>query len=88
MNIDTLLEKWDSAKKEKSVLEKDCERYKDAIERYMNKKDKDTVHGNYYTVTRRSNTRRQISKKNMPVDIWDKYANRVTYMSYHLKNNK
>lgn len=85
MNIDTLLEKWDSAKKEKSVLEKDCERYKDAIERYMNKKDKDIISGENFIVSRRTNTRQQISKQNVPPEIWERYCTRYTYKSYHLK---
>tara|TARA_Y100000389_G_scaffold121621_1_gene119037 strand:- start:655 stop:918 length:264 start_codon:yes stop_codon:yes gene_type:complete len=85
MNIDTLLEKWDSAKKEKSVLEKDCERYKDAIERYMNKKDKDIISGENFIVSRRTNTRQQLSKQNVPPEIWERYCTRYTYKSYHLK---
>ena len=85
MNIDTLLEKWDYAKKEKSVLEKDCERYKDAIERYMNKKDKDIISGENFIVSRRTNTRQQLSKQNVPPEIWERYCTRYTYKSYHLK---
>jgi hypothetical protein len=85
MNIDTLLEKWDSAKKEKSMLEKDCERYKDAIERYMNKKDKDIISGENFIVSRRTNTRQQLSKQNVPPEIWERYCTRYTYKSYHLK---
>lgn len=85
MNIDTLLEKWDFAKKEKSVLEKDCERYKDAIERYMNKKDKDIISGENFIVSRRTNTRHQLSKQNVPPEIWERYCTRYMYKSYHLK---
>lgn len=85
MNIDTLLEKWDSAKKEKSMLEKDCERYKDAIERYMNKKDKDIISGENFIVSRRTNTRQQLSKQNVPPELWERYCTRYTYKSYHLK---
>ena len=85
MNIDTLLEKWDFAKKEKSEKEKECERYKDAIERYMSKKDKNTINGQNFIVSKRSNTRQQLSKQNVPVDIWDRYSTRYTYTSFHLK---
>ena len=85
MDIDTILEKWDSAKKEKSKLEKECEMYKKAVERYMNKKEKNIVLGKIYKITRRSNTRQQLSKQNVPKEIWDRYSNRFTYFSYHLK---
>lgn len=85
MNIDSLLEKWDFAKKKKALLEKDCERYKDAIERYMNKKDKDIISGENFIVSRRTNTRQQLSKHNVPPEIWKRYCTRYMYKSYHLK---
>lgn len=85
MNIDTILEKWDHAKKQKVLYDKECDRYKDAVERYMNKKEKDMVDGDDFSVTRRSNTRQILSKENTPIEIWDRYAKRFTYMSYHLK---
>lgn len=88
MDIDTILEKWDDAKKRKVSIEKECDMYKDAVERYLNKKDKNTLSGKYYSVSRRSNTRQQLSKQSVPLEIWEKYATRVTYMSYYLKENK
>lgn len=88
MNIDTILKKWDEAKQNKIKYEKECELYKDAVQRYMDKKNKNTIDGTYYTVSRRSNTRQQLSKQNVPIDIWDRYATRFTYMSYHFKETK
>jgi hypothetical protein len=85
MNIDTILDKWDNAKKQKAIYDKECDLYKDAVERYMNKKDKNIVDGDKFSVTRRSNTRQILSKENTPVEIWNRYAKRFTYMSYHLK---
>ena len=87
MDIDTILQKWDHAKKQNSLFEKECEKYKDAVERYMKKKDISTITGKYYTVSKRSNTRQQLSKKSVPLDIWDQYATRITYNSYYLKEN-
>ena len=40
MNIDSVLKKWDDAKKRKAESEKECEMYKEAVERYMKKKKK------------------------------------------------
>jgi len=85
MDIDTILEKWNNAKEQKIFYEKECEKYKGAVERYMDRKEKHSINSKYYTVTRRSNTRHQISKQSVPIDIWDKYANRFTYNSYHMK---
>lgn len=85
MDIDTILEKWELSKQRKADAEKECEKYKEAVERYMNRKGKDSVSSKYYTVTRRTNTRQQLSKQRVPPDIWEMYANRFTYTSYHLK---
>ena len=85
MNIDTVLEKWNEAKKQKNIAEKKCNEYKDAVERFMNRKNLKVLDGQYFAVNRRSNTRLQLSKKNIPSDLFNRYANRVTYTSYHLK---
>ena len=87
MDIDTILQKWDHAKKEKAFYDTECDKYKDAVERYMNKKDKNLVEGGTYSVTRRFNTRQILSKADTPVEIWDRYSKRFSYMSYHLKRS-
>jgi virulence-associated protein VapD len=88
MDIDTILQKWDYSKKQKAFYEKECDTYKDAIERYMNRKDKNDIQGSVYFISRRSNTRHILSKADTPKEIWDRYSKRFTYMSYHLKTNK
>jgi hypothetical protein len=88
MDINTILQKWDHAKKQKALYDKECDKYKDAVERYMDKKDKDSINSDYYTVSRRSNTRQILSKDNTPPEIWNRYATRFTYKSYYLKNRK
>ena len=88
MDIDSVLQKWDYSKKQKALYDKECDRYKDAVERYMNKKDKDVINGDSFTVTRRSNTRQILSKDNTPPEIWNRYATRFTYNSYYLKEHK
>ena len=85
MDINTILQKWDHAKKQKVFYDKECDRYKNAVERYMDKKDKDYVNAVEYSVSRRSNTRQILSKADTPTEIWDRYARVFTYMSYHIK---
>jgi hypothetical protein len=84
MDIDTILEKWNHAKKQNLLYEKECDKYKDAIERYMKRKNISTINGKYYNVSKRSNTRQQLSKQSVPQDIWDLYATKITYNSYYL----
>jgi len=88
MDLDTILQKWNHAKEQKAKYEKECSDYKGAVERYLNRKRLDKVDGEYFTVIRRSNTRMQLSKESVPVDIWNRYANRITYKSYYLKRRK
>lgn len=88
MDLDTILQKWNDAKKQKNLYEKECEEYKGAVERYMNKKGKNIIQGKNYIVSRRSNTRENLSKQNVPPEIWNQYSTRFSYMSYHIENRK
>ena len=85
-NIDDVLEKWDESKKKLSFYEKETEKYREAVERYMNKKNINTLKGTVFNVTRRSNTRETMSKKDVSDEIWNRYCNKFTYYSYHLKS--
>lgn len=88
MNIDTVLEEWNNSKEKKSYYEKECEKYKEAVERYMNNKQISKITGKQYVVNRRNNTRTTLSKKDIPNDIWTKYSTRVNYNSYYISRKK
>ena len=88
MDINNVLKKWKEAKQRKTNAEKECDMYKEAIERYMEKKDKNKIQGTTYTVQRRFNTREQLTRASVPVEIWSKYSNKFSYMSYYLTKNK
>jgi hypothetical protein len=88
MNIDSVLKKWDEAKKRKAESEKECEMYKEAVERYMKKKEKNKIEGTYYTVQKRSITRENLTKAMIPAEIWSRYSSSFSYMSYYLTKNK
>ena len=85
-SIDDVIEQWEDSKKKVSYYEKQCDKYRDAIERHMNKKEVATLKSSKYTVTRRSDSREILPKQSIPVDIWSKYAKKITYYSYHIKN--
>jgi len=84
-NIDEILEKWVESKKQVLYHENQSEKYREAVERYMTKKSINTLEGTDYTVTKRSNTRETLAKKDVPVDVWNKYSNKFTYNSYYVK---
>ena len=85
MDLNKILHKWDKAKKQKILYEKECDQCKGAVERYMNKKEKNIIQSDKYIVSRLSNTRQHLSKQNVPLDIWDRYSSRSSYMVYRLK---
>ena len=85
MDLDTLLLKWNESKQQLAELTKEVNRYKGAIERYMDRKNKNIIKGKEFTVSRRNNTRRQLSKSTIPHDLWEKYSTKHHYTSYHLK---
>ena len=87
MDIDSVFKKWDEAKKKKAEAEKECDMYKDAVEKYMSKKEKNTIEGTYYKCQKRSITREHLSKDMVPSDIWQKYSKRFSYISYYLTKN-
>jgi hypothetical protein len=60
-------------------------KYKEAVENYMNKKNKNVIETNEFVLTKRYNTRLHLSKNNVPEDIYKKYSTRITYNTYHLK---
>ena len=85
MTIDNILQKWDEAKVKKAMYEKECDLCRDSVERYMKKKEQDSLQGSRYNVSKRTITREQLPKKDLPSDIWDKYSSKFTYTSYYLK---
>lgn len=84
MDTGKILQDWYQAKKDLAVLEKKIDSYKLQINREMNRKEKDKISGNGYTVTRRRNTRSYLSKDNVPKSIWKEYATQCNYDSYYL----
>ena len=72
MDIDSVLKKWNDAKIRKTEVEKECEIYKEAVERYMAKKDKNKIESADYSVQRRSITRESLTKNEVPPEIWAK----------------
>ena len=88
MDLDTLLTKWDESKKRKIQCEKECEQYRSAVERFMNKKNTDTIDASNFIVSRRSTTRQSMAKSNVPLDLWNRYSTRSTFKTYNLKVKK
>jgi hypothetical protein len=87
IEIDELLQHWQSTKEEISLLEKKCEKYKKISERMMITEGTNTLSSKDYTVTRKMLCRESLAKKDVPSDVWKKYAKQVSYPVFYLKSN-
>lgn len=83
-DIDTLLDSWNQTKNEIASLERKLEKYKRAAERIMCKERNNSIEGSYYKLKKRVMSRNTLSKKDVPVHIWDQYSRECSYTAYYL----
>lgn len=86
--VEQVLKKWYKSKKEISRLEKDCEKYKEFIGRVMDQRDTNSLVRGIYTTNRRHDSRKTLSKSNVPSEIWEKYSTIIYYDTYYVKMKK
>ncbi len=87
-DLETILSKWNDAKKKLETLTHRINKYKLRITKEMNSKDTDKISTSNYTVTRRRNTRTYVTRENVPEDIWKKYSTRCSFDALFLSKNK
>jgi len=87
-DISALLERWSDAKAEIAEIEKRIEKYKRLAMRVMNNQNNDVISSAYYTLKRKQISRYTISKRDVPENVWDKYAKPCSYSAYYLSENK
>ena len=83
-DIGKLLEKWSQTKEQIANLEKRIEKYKRVANKLMVKEKSNTLNSLVYRLTSRKISKKTISKIDVPVEIWDKYAKTCTYNAYYL----
>lgn len=86
--MEEILEKWYDSKKKLEEYEEKIKKYKCEIIKQMNKLGKDKISTNNFTVSRRRNIKRYLSKESVPVDLWNKYSIQCNYDSFFLKKNQ
>merc|ERR1712232_234900 len=72
--LDKVLEKWNWAKAEEAAMKKKVEECKTKIEAAMAKMDVTEITTKKYSITKRMQSREFVSKKDMPNEVWKKYA--------------
>jgi len=88
MDIHTVLKEWEEAKRLKTKVTKQCEKYKQAIEVYMDRKGVDSVSTPQYVCSRRKAMRHHMTRASTPRDVWDRYATTTQVTSYYLRPNR
>ena len=83
--LETLLKEWAYTKKRLTELEETEKKYKDSITKLMNKEDTDSLFSDSYIVKRRIQKRKTISQKDLPQELWEKYAKQIEYPVITLK---
>ena len=88
IDIDDLLDTWFKTKLQIALLEKKCEKYKKYCEKIMNKNEEDRLTSSDYILKRAHTTRSTVCKKDLPVDIWNKYSKESSFPIYYLRQKK
>lgn len=88
LDLDEFLGKWDETKKEISILEKKIEKYKKVAEKLMEEQNTQVLSGKGFTLTKKSVTRRTVTKNNLPEELWNKYSYPSTSNFFYLSEKK
>ena len=88
VDLSNLLQKWTETKNKIAELEKNIEKYKRVANRVMEQQGNNTISNDYFTLRRKEMSRTTISKKDVPIEIWNKYSQPCKYKAYYLSEKK
>ena len=83
-DIANLLQRWHADKAQIAASEQRIEKYKRLANKILNNIGKDTVSSANYALRRSQISRTTIAKRDVPVQVWEKYARSCTYPAYYL----
>ena len=87
--ITELVNEYKYLKDKISNLNHELENVKHDIHMFLSKNSIDTYENRKIKVTRRKMSKQSISKHNVPIEIWEKYAtNSVPYYQLSISNKK
>ena len=83
--LEKLLSEWSKIKQQLSQLETREKKIKQLVEDIMQDDKTNKLDSENYTVTKRIQKRSQVSQKDVPSDIWSKYAKTSEFSVLYLK---
>lgn len=84
MELEKILEKWYECKEKMKLLEERIGKYKGLIEAEMSEGKTSTITGARYRVSKRVLSRDTLSKKDVPEEVWRRYAKRSSFPAFYL----
>jgi len=85
VRIKEAVEEWYKAKEKVAFHEKQVDKLKQKVIEYMKEKEVETIVTTNYIVSKRVLSRDSLTKKDVPEDIWKKYARNLSYDAYYIK---
>jgi len=83
-DIDDLLTSWSNAKEQIAGLENSIEKYKRLATRILNRTNTELLQGGSYTLKKRIQSRHTICQKDVPKEVWSRYAKCSEFPVFYL----
>uniref|UniRef100_A0A6C0DZX6 Uncharacterized protein n=1 Tax=viral metagenome TaxID=1070528 RepID=A0A6C0DZX6_9ZZZZ len=83
-NVDNLLEKWYEAKQQINDLESKINNYKRIAENIMEHKNVESLMNDKFLLQKKDINKTTISKKDLPIEIWNKYSKENFYSAFYI----
>mmetsp|Transcript_2299 Transcript_2299/g.4792 ORF Transcript_2299/g.4792 Transcript_2299/m.4792 type:complete len:125 (+) Transcript_2299:125-499(+) len=78
-DLDKVLATWNWAKGEEAAMKKKIEECKTKVEAVLKKTGMDELSTSNYKVSKRTQARESVSKKDLPADVWATYAKKSEF---------
>lgn len=77
--VNDILKDWSEKRDKMKVLDEEIKDIKKRVEKLLDKNGSDTIKGKDHIVSRTHQTKEYLSKKDVPLEIWDKYKKKTNY---------
>jgi hypothetical protein len=84
MNIEENIQKWYELRELINQKEKEMEKYKSEVSKYMIDNELDEIKSGSIRVKKSVCNRDFLNKKDVPKDIWEKYSKKNSYYTFKL----
>jgi hypothetical protein len=86
--IEKTIQLWHDSKIAFSDLEKKISKYRNQVEKYMDNNGLTKITLDNMTLKRTLQTRENVAKSDIPIDIWKKYKKETIFYTYYITPKK